>query len=438
VLLKRSCCSVVIILPSHSPTMFARTTPALVRLHNTQVLKRHLSGLKEAVIVSTARTPIGSFNGSLSTIPAPKLGAITIKAALERAGVKPEQVNEVIMGNVLSANLGQAPARQAALLAGLPHSTVCTTVNKVCASGMKAVTMAAQDIALGLQDVVVAGGMESMSGAPYYLDKARTGYKAGHSTLQDAVFRDGLQDAVTNQPMGVCGDDCASRHGITRKQQDEYAVTAYKRAAEATSKGYFKAEVVGVPITNAKGETTSTVTEDEEYKKTNFDKIPSLKPIFTPNTGSVTAANASKINDGAAALVIMSREKAKELGLTPLAVIRGYADAEQEPQQFPTTPALAIPKALKMAGLTLDQIDYFEVNEAFAVVPLANGKLLGFSMDKTNVWGGGVSLGHPIGASGARITASLVHILKHYNGKYGVAAICNGGGGATAIVIERL
>jgi len=421
--------------------MLARIAP---RARNSMhIIKRNLhisgvTGLKDVVIVSTARTPIGSFNGALSSIQAPKLSAITIKAALERGGVKPEQVQEAILGNVLSGNLGQAPARQAALLAGLPHSTVCTTVNKVCASGMKAVTMATQDIMLGLHDIVVAGGFESMSNAPYYLDKARAGYKSGHQQIHDAVFRDGLQDAFTHQPMGLSGDDSANRNGITRKQQDDYAILAYKRAAEATSKGYFKPEIVEVPITNHKGEVTGKVNEDEEFKKTNYDKIPGLKPIFTPNTGTVTAANSSKINDGAASLVVMSASKAKELGLTPLAKVIGFADAEQEPIQFPTTPSLAIPKALKMAGLDISQIDYFEINEAFAVVALANSKILNINPDKLNVWGGGVSLGHPIGASGARITASLAHILRQYNGKYGVASICNGGGGATAIVIERL
>jgi len=421
--------------------MFARIAPRA--RNSTHIIKRNLhisgvTGLKDVVIVSTARTPIGSFNGALSSIQAPKLSAITIKAALERGGVKPEQVQEAILGNVLSGNLGQAPARQAALLAGLPHSTVCTTVNKVCASGMKAVTMATQDIMLGLHDIVVAGGFESMSNAPYYLDKARAGYKSGHQQIHDAVFRDGLQDAFTHQPMGLSGDDSANRNGITRKQQDDYAILAYKRAAEATSKGYFKPEIVEVPITNHKGEVTGKVNEDEEFKKTNYDKIPGLKPIFTPNTGTVTAANSSKINDGAASLVVMSASKAKELGLTPLAKVIGFADAEQEPIQFPTTPSLAIPKALKMAGLDISQIDYFEINEAFAVVALANSKILNINPDKLNVWGGGVSLGHPIGASGARITASLAHILRQYNGKYGVASICNGGGGATAIVIERL
>jgi len=419
--------------------MLSRVAPRV--RNNTHIIKRHISGitgLKDVVIVSTARTPIGSFNGSLASVQAPKLSAITIKAALERAGVKPEQVQEAILGNVLSANLGQAPARQAALLAGLPVSTVCTTVNKVCASGMKAVTLAAQDIMLGFQDIVIAGGFESMTNAPYYLDKARAGYKSGHQQIHDAVFRDGLQDAFTHQPMGLSGDDSASRHGISRKEQDDYAILAYKRAAEATTKGYFKPEIVEVPITNHKGEVTGKVTEDEEFKKTNFDKIPGLKPIFTPNTGTVTAANSSKINDGAASLLLMSASKAKELGLTPIARILGFADAEQEPIQFPTTPSLAIPKALKLAGLDISKIDYFEINEAFAVVPLANSKLLNIDMNKLNVWGGGVSLGHPIGASGARITASLIHILRHYNGKYGVASICNGGGGATAVVLERL
>lgn len=417
--------------------MLSRTVPRLYRAQAAHVLKRNFSGQKEVVIVSTARTPIGAFNGALSTVPAPQLSAITIKAVLERANIKPEQVDEVILGNVISANIGQAPARQAALLAGLPHKVVCTTVNKVCSSGMKAITMAAQSITTGQSEIVVAGGFENMSLVPYYLEKARTGYKAGHSTITDGVFRDGLEDAATHKAMGICGDDCAQRHQITRKDQDDYAIMAYKRAAEALSKGYFTAETVNVPITGAKGAVT-TVSEDEEIKKVLFDKIPTLKPTFTPGTGTVTAANASKINDGAASLLIMSADKAKELGLKPIAAIRGFADAEQEPLQFPTSPALAIPKALKMAGLDQSKVDFWEINEAFSVVALANSKLLGIDINKLNVWGGGVSLGHPIGASGARITASLAHILKHHNAKYGVAAICNGGGGATAIVIERL
>jgi acetyl-CoA C-acetyltransferase len=416
--------------------MFSRIAPRSYR--TPLVLKRYFSSNpKDVVIVSTARTPVGAFNGSLSTVPAPQLSALTIKAVLDKANVKPEQVDEAILGNVLSANMGQAPARQAALLAGLPHKVVCTTVNKVCASGMKAVTMAAQSIMTGQSEIVVAGGFENMSLVPYYLDKARAGYKAGHSTMADGIFRDGLEDAVTRKPMGICGDDSAQRHSITRKEQDDYAIQAYKRAADATAKGYFAAELVPVPITNNKGAVTM-VTEDEEIKKVLFDKIPTLKPTFTPGTGTVTAANASKINDGAASLLIMSAGKAKELGLTPLAIIRGFADAEQEPIQFPTTPSLAIPKALKMAGITKEQVDFWEINEAFSVVALANSKLLGIDINKLNVWGGGVSLGHPIGCSGARITGTLAHILKQNNGKYGVASICNGGGGATAIVIERV
>jgi len=417
--------------------MLRSAIPRISRGLNPLVLKRYYSGQKEVVICSTARTPIGAFNGSLSSVPAPQLSALTIKAVLERAKIKPEQVDEAILGNVLSANMGQAPARQAALLAGLPHSVVCTTVNKVCASGMKAITMAAQSIMTGQSEIIVAGGFENMSLVPYYLEKARSGYKAGHGQIYDGVFKDGLEDAVSHKAMGICGDDCATRHSVTRQQQDDYAIQAYKRAAEATQKGYFTPEIVPVPISGPKGQTT-TVTEDEEIKKVIFDKIPSLKPTFTPGTGTVTAANASKINDGAAALLIMSRDKAKELGITPLAVIRGFADAEQEPLQFPTTPALAIPKALKMAGIDKSKVDFWEINEAFSVVALANSKLLGIDISKLNVWGGGVSLGHPIGCSGARITGTLAHILKQNNAKYGVAAICNGGGGATAIVIERL
>lgn len=395
------------------------------------------AGLKDVVIVSTARTPIGSFGGALSSISGVKLQAMTIKEALARAGVKAEEVTEAIIGNVISANLGQAPARQAALLAGLSQNTVCTTINKVCSSGMKSIIYGAQSIQLGLHDVVIAGGFESMSNVPYYLDKARTGYRMGNQSVVDGIMKDGLSDAFDNQPMGICAEDCSKRHGISRKEQDDYAILSYKRAAEATQKGYFKAEIMDVSVPSAKGEPT-IVKEDEEIKKAVFDKIPSLKPAFVKEGGTVTVANSSKINDGACAVLLMSAEKAQALGLKPIARIVGYGDAEHAPIEFPTAPSKAIPKALQNAGLQISDIDYFEVNEAFAVVALANQKLLGLKPDRLNVHGGGVGLGHPIGMSGARITASLAHILRQYNGKYGVASICNGGGGASAIVLEKL
>jgi len=345
-------------------------------------------------------------------------------------------VTEAVIGNVLSANLGQAPARQAAIHAGLLPSTACTTINKVCSSGMKAVIYGAQSIMLGHHDVVIAGGFESMSNVPYYLDKARTGLKMGNGVLIDGMLKDGLTDAFSDQHMGLSGEDCAKRYGFSRKDQDDYAILSYKRAAAASEKGLFKPEIVEVSVPQAKGDPV-IVKEDEEFRKTNFDKIPSLKPVFVKD-GSVTAANASKLNDGACSLLLMSADKAKELGLKPLARIIGFADAEQEPIQFPTSPSLAIPKAISRAGLKTSDVDYWEINEAFSVVALANKKILNLDMEKLNIHGGGVSLGHPIGCSGARITAAIIHILRHYNGKYGVASICNGGGGASAIVIEKL
>jgi len=391
--------------------------------------------LNEPVIVSAVRTPIGAFNGALSGFSASQLGAFTIKAAIERINLDPKLVQEVYMGNVIASGMGQAPARQAAIFSGLPTSTICTTVNKVCASGMKSVMLAAQSIMLGQQDIIVAGGMESMSNVPYYLDKARGGYKYGNGTLQDGILKDGLTDVYNNFHMGMCAEDCAKKFSITREEQDKYAIESYKRAAEAWKTGAFKEEVIPIKVPGKKGDTI--VEEDEGFRKVDFDRIPALKPAFDKN-GTVTAANASTLNDGATALVIMSAAKAKELGLKPLAKIVGFGDAEQDPIEFPTAPAKAIPKALAMANLKKDQIDYWEINEAFSVVALANRKLLDLDLAKLNVNGGGVSLGHPIGSSGARIVTSLYYILKNKGAKYGCASICNGGGGGSAIVIEKL
>jgi len=358
-----------------------------------------------------------------------------IKAAMERAKILPTQVQEVYMGNVISANVGQAPANQASIFAGIPTNVPCTTVNKVCASGMKAIMLGAESIMLGINDIVVAGGMESMSNVPYYLDKARSGYRYGHGTLIDGVIKDGLWDPYSNFHMGNAGELCAREMKFTREEQDAYAIESYKRAAKAWETGAFKDEVV--PVEVPAGKEKITVTEDEDYKKVKFDKVPALKPAFTKD-GTITAANASNINDGAAAVILMSAEKAKELGLKPLAKITGFADASQAPEWFTTTPALAIPKALKMAGKDLKEVDFIEINEAFAVVVLANNKILGLDPNKVNINGGGVSIGHPIGSSGARITVTLANILKNKKAKLGVAGICNGGGGASAIVIENL
>lgn len=389
---------------------------------------------KKVVIVSAVRTPIGSFMGGLSTLTAPQLGAAAIKGALEKINLNPELVNEVIMGNVVQAGVGQAPARQASKLAGLPDNVIATTVNKVCASGMKAVSQAAQAILLGDAEIVVAGGMESMSQIPHYVHM-RNGYKFGPATMIDGLQKDGLTDAYDNNAMGVCADLCATEYKISREEQDEFAINSYKRSAAAWDAGKFNNEVVPVAVPQRRGEPV-IVSKDEEYTNVKLDKIPSLNAVFTKD-GTVTAANASTINDGAAALVLMSEDKAKELGLTPLAYIKSYADAEQEPKWFTTAPAKALPVALNKAGITKEDVDFFEFNEAFSVVGLANAKILGLDGSKINVNGGAVSLGHPLGASGARIIVTLINVLDQNNAKIGAAAICNGGGGASAIVIER-
>ncbi|OBX25017.1 acetyl-CoA C-acetyltransferase [Gelidibacter algens] len=389
---------------------------------------------KEVVIVSAARTPIGSFLGALSTVPAPRLGAIAIKGALDKIKLKPELVQEVIMGNVVQAGTGQAPARQAAIYAGIPDTVPCTTINKVCASGMKAVMQAAQAIALGHADIIVAGGMENMSLIPHYL-YARTGTKFGPATLIDGMQKDGLVDAYDENAMGVCADACATEYKFSREDQDAYAIQSYKRSSAAWDAGKFDNEVVPVEVPQRRGDAI-VVSKDEEYTNVKMDKIPSLRPAFSKD-GTVTAANASTINDGAGAVVLMSKEKAEELGLKPLATIRGYADAAQEPKWFTTSPAKALPKALDKAGISIDDVDFFEFNEAFAVVGLANMKLLGLNDSNVNVNGGAVSLGHPLGCSGVRIIITLLNVLEQNNAKLGAAAICNGGGGASAIVIER-
>ncbi len=387
-------------------------------------------------ICSAVRTPIGSFGGVFASLSATQLGAAAIKGALEKAGVAATEVNEVLMGNVVSANLGQAPARQAALGAGLPNSVPCTTVNKVCSSGMKSVMFGAQSIMLGHNDLVVAGGMESMSNIPYYVPDARWGAKFGDRHLVDGLSRDGLTDAYDQNAMGVCADATATKYGISREAQDTYAINSYQRAAAATEDGTFAREIVGVAVPQRRGDELM-ITEDEEFKKVMFDKIPSLRPAFSKD-GTVTAANASTINDGAAALVLVSEAKMKALGLTPLARIVSFADAAQAPQWFTTAPTLAAPLALQRAGLKLSDIDFMEVNEAFAVVPLAFVQELGIDGGNMNVTGGGVSLGHPLGTSGARIIVTLLNVLRSQGGKYGLATLCNGGGGASAIVIEAL
>lgn len=392
--------------------------------------------MKEVFIVSAVRTPIGSFGGVLAGIGATQLGATAIRGALAQAGVEPGWVKEVLMGNVVSANLGQAPARQAALYAGIPANVPCTTINKVCASGMKAITFGAQSIMLGFNDIVVAGGMENMSQIPYYLPNARWGYKYGNSELVDGLAKDGLTDAYNQKAMGVCADATATKYSIGREAQDAFAIDSYRRAAAATEQGLIQAELVPVEIPQRKGDPV-LIREDEEYKKVFFDKIPGLRPAFTPD-GTVTAANASTMNDGAAALILASAEAVAKYGLKPVAKIRGFADAEQEPEWFTTTPTLAAPKAMKMAGVQKSDIDFFEVNEAFAVVVLAFEQVLGVAHEKTNVFGGAVSIGHPLGASGARIVTTLNNVLHQKNGSLGLATICNGGGGATAIILERL
>jgi acetyl-CoA C-acetyltransferase len=392
--------------------------------------------MKKVYIVSAVRTPIGSFGGSLSGVSATQLGAAAIKGALEKSGVTPDQVQEVYMGCVLQAGLGQAPARQAAKFAGLSDSVQCTTINKVCASGMKSVSIAAQSIMLGMADVVVAGGMENMSSVPHYLQNSRTGTKLGDMKLTDGLVFDGLTDVYNQYHMGNAAELCASKHEISREEQDAFAVESYKRSSKAWGEGKFKDEIVPVEIKDRKGNIT-VVDQDEEYTNVNFDKIPGLRPVFQKD-GTVTAANASTINDGAAALVLVSEEKLKELNLKPIAAIAGFADAEQAPEWFTTTPALALPKAIKHAGLKPEDIAYYELNEAFSVVGLINIKLLGLDSAKVNVNGGAVSLGHPLGASGARILVTLINVLKQNGSKYGAAGICNGGGGASALVLESL
>lgn len=392
--------------------------------------------MNEVYIVSAARTPIGSFGGQLAGFTATQLGSLAIKGALEKAGVDGKFVQEVLMGNVVSAGLGQAPARQAALGAGLSNEVPCTTINKVCASGMKSVMFAAQSIMLGLQDVVVAGGMESMTNIPYYIPKARYGYKYGHGELLDGLMKDGLWEVYNEFPMGNCADNTAREMGISREAQDDYAINSYKRAAAATTAGYFNDEIIPVAIPQRKGEPLM-MTEDEEFKNVFFDKIPGLRPVFSKE-GTVTAANASTINDGASAMVLMSKKKADELGIKPIAKIRGFADAAHDPLWFTTAPSKAIPKAMAMAGVQKSDVDYYEINEAFAAVAIANNMELGLDPEKVNVFGGAVALGHPLGASGCRIMTTLTSVLNQKGGTIGVAGICNGGGGASSMVIEKI
>ncbi|MCC2545197.1 acetyl-CoA C-acyltransferase [Hymenobacter sp. BT175] len=391
--------------------------------------------IKEVYIISAVRTPIGSFGGSLASLSATDLGGIALKGALEKAGVDPKEVEQVIMGNVISANLGQAPARQAALKAGLGFEVECTTVNKVCASGTKAIMFASQAIMLGQADVILAGGMESMSNVPYYLDKARFGAKYGHGQMIDGLMKDGLWDPHHDYAMGNAAENTAKEMGITREEQDAFAIESYTRSAKAAQEGKKKDEIIPISI-ESRGKTT-VISDDEEYLKVDFAKVPGLKSPFVKE-GSVTAANASTLNDGAAAILLMSKEKAEELGVKPIGKIRGFADAEQEPQWFTTSPSLAIPKALKHAGLQASDVDFYEINEAFSVVSLANNKLLKLEGTKVNVYGGAVSLGHPLGASGARIVTTLMSVLQNEGGKIGVTGICNGGGGASSIVVEKM
>jgi acetyl-CoA C-acetyltransferase len=390
---------------------------------------------KRVVIVSAVRTPIGSFMGELSTITAPRLGAIAIKGALDKINLDPNLVDEVLMGNVVQAGTGQAPARQAAIYAGLPNTVACTTVNKVCASGMKAVMMGAQAIQAGDAEIVIAGGMENMSLIPHYMHM-RNGTKFGPATMVDGLQKDGLVDAYDNNAMGVCADLCATEYNFSREDQDNYAIQSYESSAKAWEAGKFDSEIVPVAVPQRKGDPI-IISKDEEFSNVKIDRIPTLNAVFTKD-GTVTAANASTINDGAAALILMSEEKAIELGLKPLAFIKSYADAAQEPKWFTTSPAKALPKALDKVGMTVADVDFFEFNEAFAVVGLANSKILGLDNDKVNVNGGAVSLGHPLGCSGARIIVTLLNVLAQNNAKTGAAAICNGGGGASAIVIERI
>lgn len=391
--------------------------------------------MKEVYIMSAVRTPMGSFGGSLKGFTAPQLGAVAIKGVLEKAGVDAKLVQEVIMGSVLQANLGQAPARQASKLAGLPDQVVCTTINKVCASGMKAVAYAAQNIQLGQVDVVIAGGMESMSNVPFYVDTLRWGNKYGNTNLIDGLAKDGLTDVYDGKAMGVAAEHCASTCGISREEQDAFAIESYRRSQAAIQAGHFNDEIVPVHIPQRSGDPI-VFKQDEEPFNVKFDKIPALKPAFIKD-GTITAANASTMNDGAAALLLMSKEKADELGLKPIGIIRGYADAEQEPIWFTTAPSVAVPKAVERAGLSMNDIQYYELNEAFSVVGIENAKRLNINPATVNVHGGAVSMGHPLGCSGARILVTLLHVLAQQGGRYGAAGICNGGGGASAMVLER-
>ncbi|KAH9894609.1 acetyl-CoA acetyltransferase [Xylariomycetidae sp. FL2044] len=399
-----------------------------------------MSGLPPVYIVSVARTPVGSFLGTLSSQSAIQLGAHAIKAAVERVPqIKPEDVEEVFFGNVLSANLGQAPARQCAINAGLKDSVVCTGVNKVCASGMKAIILGAQTIMTGNASIVVAGGTESMSNAPHYLPILRNGAKFGDQTLVDGMLKDGLTDAYgKKEHMGMAAELCSSDHGLSREEQDTYAIETYTRAQKATADGVFAGEIVPVEVSGGRGKPAVKITTDEEVKNLNPDKLKTVRPVFKPQGGTVTAANAAPLNDGAAAVVLMSEAKLKELGATPVAKILGWGDAAREPERFTTAPALAIPKAIKHAGIKESDVDFYEINEAFSVVALANMKLLNLTSDKVNVFGGSVAIGHPLGCSGARIIATLTTVLKQKKAKIGCAGICNGGGGASAIVIESL
>lgn len=390
--------------------------------------------MKEVYIVSAVRTPIGSFGGSLSTVPAPKLGAAAIKGALAKINLDPKEVNEVYMGNVLQANLGQAPARQAALFAGITHEVPCTTVNKVCASGMKSISLGAQAIQCGDADVVVVGGMENMSSVPHYM-MARNGVKLGNITMIDGMVNDGLTDVYNQVHMGVCAEKCAEKYNITREDQDKFAITSYERSAAAWGAGKFNDEIVPVEVPQRKGDAI-IVDKDEEYLNVKMDKIPALSPVFRKD-GTVTAANASTLNDGASALILMSKEKMEALGLKPLAKIVGYADAAQDPEWFTTAPSLAIPKALKKAGISANQVDFWELNQAFSVVGIANTQILELDPAKVDVNGGAVALGHPLGNSGSRIIVTLINVLKQNGGKIGGAGICNGGGGASAMIIEN-
>ncbi|KAH8813188.1 Thiolase, N-terminal domain-containing protein [Xylogone sp. PMI_703] len=397
-----------------------------------------MSSLPPVYIVSAVRTPVGSFLGSLSSVSATQLGGIAIKGALEKVPqIKPEDVEEVYFGNVLSANLGQNPARQCAKAGGLPDSVICTSINKVCASGMKAIIIGAQNIITGNADIVVAGGTESMSNVPHYLPNLRTGAKYGDQTMIDGLLKDGLTDAYVKEHMGLAGEECAEDHDVSREQQDEYAIKTYQRAQKATEEGLFKEEIVPVEVSGGRGKPNIKIDKDEEVKNLNIDKLKAIKPAFKPN-GTVTAPNAAPLNDGAAAVVLVSEAKLKELGLKPLAKILGWGDAEKASTKFTTAPALAIPKALKHAKVDASSVDAYEINEAFSVVALANMKLLGLSHDKVNIHGGSVAIGHPLGCSGARIITTLIGVLREKKGKIGAAGICNGGGGASALVLEYL